>query len=134
MKTLLFASLALCAPQIFADTYPRQPGIDAQHYVFRVTLNDDNDEIVGETTADLRFVKDGVTEFALDLASPANGKGMTVSGVTSGGAAVQYVHRADRLVVTLASAPKAGERRQFTVRYRGIPADGLHMPINKYGE
>jgi len=61
IRTLLLASLALCAPQIFADTYPRQPGIDAQHYVFRVTLNDDNDEIVGETTVDLRLVKDGVT-------------------------------------------------------------------------
>src|SRR5271157_4801811 len=111
-KTLLLTSLVLCAPQIFADTYPRQPGIDAQHYVFRVTLSDDNDEIVGETTVDLRFVQDGVTEFALDLASAASGKGMTVSQVTSGGAAVEYVHRADRLAMTLPSAPKAGERRQ----------------------
>jgi len=45
----------------------------------------------------LRFVQDGLTGFALDLASPANGKGMIVSQVTSGGAAVEYVHRADRL-------------------------------------
>jgi aminopeptidase N len=134
IRTLLFIGLGLCAPQTFADTYPRQPGVDAQHYVFRVTLNDDNDEIVGETTVDLRFVPDGVTEFALDLASPANGKGMTVSEVTSGGVAVKYAHQADRLVITLAPAPKAGERRQFTVKYRGVPADGLHMPKNRYGE
>jgi aminopeptidase N len=134
IKTLLLASLALWAPKVFADGYLRQPGIDAQHYVFRVTLNDDNDEIAGETTIDLRFVADGLTEFALDLASAANGKGMTVSQVTSGGGAVPYFHQADRLVMTLPSAPKAGERRQFTVQYRGIPADGLHMPRNKFGE
>jgi aminopeptidase N len=116
------------------DTYPRQPSVHAIHYLFRLTLNDASDEIVGETTADIRFLSDGVTEFWLDLASASNGKGMTVSEVTSGGAAVRYGHKADRLLITLPTPAKSGERRQFTVKYRGIPASGLWASANSYGD
>ena len=52
-------ALALLAPLALADSYPRQPGIDVQHYVFRVSLSDDRDDISGETTVVVRFVKDG---------------------------------------------------------------------------
>ena len=61
-----------------ADTFPRQPGIDALHYVFRLTLGDDSNEIRGEATVNLRFVADNVREVLLDLASTRDGKGMTV--------------------------------------------------------
>ena len=126
--------LAFCASLVFADTYPRQPGVDVQHYVFRVTLSDENDEIAGETTVAVRFVKDGLREFWLDLASAANGKGMTVSEVTSAGAAAPYNHQADRLTLTLAQASKAGEVREYTVKYHGVAANGLKIVRNKFGE
>ena len=45
--------LSLIVSNAVADTYPRQPGIDALNYVFRLTLSDDTDEIVGEATIDL---------------------------------------------------------------------------------
>jgi aminopeptidase N len=130
---LLLVVLSICTSLLRADTYPRQPSVDALHYIFRLTLSDDSDELVGETTIDLRFNQDGLTEVALDLAS-ANGKGMTVAEVTSGGAPIQYTHQADRLRLTLTFALKAGERRQFIVRYRGTPAKGLRMLKNKFGE
>ena len=130
----LFCAAQLCTVNVMADNYPRQPGVDVQHYTFRVTLSDANDEIAGESTAVVKFVKDGVTEVALDLASPANGKGMTVTEVSSGGAAVTYDHSADRLKIKLPAAPKAGETRQFNVKYHGIAATGLHILQNKFGE
>jgi len=137
MKSLRLV-LALSASLLFADTYPRQFGVDVQHYVFRVTLSDDNDEIAGETTVDLRFVKDGVAQFTLDLvsekASEKGGKGMAVSEVSANGIALPYVHSADRLSITLPAAPQAGERRQVTVKYRGVPGGGLKFVKNKYGE
>ena len=74
MSRFPLIGLALCA-LAWGDTYPRQPGIDIQHYVFGITVNDENDEIAGETTVAVRFVKDGVTQIALDLASAADGKG-----------------------------------------------------------
>lgn len=117
-------SIGVCA----ADSYPRQPGVDVQHYIFRVSLSDDTNEITGETTLALRF-KDGVAEFALDLAPP-----MTVSEVTSDQGAVRFTHDAGRLAIAPASAPKAGELRQFTVKYHGVPANGLKILKNKYGE
>jgi aminopeptidase N len=134
------AAALLAAFCCAADTYPRQPGVDAIHYIFRLTLSDSTDEIAGEATADLRFVKDGVTRFTLDLASVADGRGMSVVSVTSGGAAVPYKHESDRLIIELASSPKAGDRRQFTTRYHGVPRDfgraaaGLSIRPNKYGE
>src|SRR5215469_12087883 len=102
MKPRTLALLfAFCASTALADTYQRQPSIDVQHYIFRVELNEANDEIAGETTVTVRFVKDGVSSFWLDLASPAAGKGMTVSAVTAGSSPVEYTHREDRLTLIL---------------------------------
>ena len=128
----LLISLGRCAA--IADTYPRQLGVDALHYIFRLTLSDDTDEIIGEATVDVRFVRDGVAEFALDLASAADGKGMVVSEVTSAGAPARFSHQPDRLLITVSPPARSGERRQFNVRYRGIPASGLRIGANKYGE
>jgi aminopeptidase N len=131
---ILLALVAFSVPRVAADTYPRQAGVKAVHYSFRLTLSDATDEIVGEATADIRFVQDGVSQFELDLASAANGKGMTVADVTSDGKPVRYTHSSDRLVITLDAPPKAGERRQFLIHYRGIPVAGLRIIKNKYGE
>src|ERR1700677_3958338 len=109
--TSLVLALLFCAPTAVADNYPRQPAIDIQHYIFRVTLTDENDEIAGETTVSVRFLKDGVASFWLDLASAANGKGMTVTDVTSAGAVVKFAHQNGRLTISLAAQPKAGELR-----------------------
>ena len=128
MKSLPFAGLYLCAFLVSADTYPRQFGVDAQHYIFQVNLSDDTDQIQGEASVDLLFLKDGVSEIALDLTSVKDGKGMTVSAVNAGAAAaraaLKYTHTADRLVITLPAAPKAGERRRLTVEYGGAPGAG----------
>jgi aminopeptidase N len=126
--------LAPTMPHAAADTYPRQPAVDAIHYTFRVTLRDDSDEISGETTAQINFLKDGLTEFALDLASAANGKGMTVTAVTLEGKPVQHVHEKNRLRISLDPVSHAGERPQFEVTYQATPASGLHIGPNKYGE
>ena len=130
----LAAGLALCVSLVFADTYQRQPGVDVQHYLFRVTLSDDSDEIAGETLVRVRFVKDGLKEFWLDLASAADGKGMTVTEVTSAGAPVHYTHQSDRLTITLAAVPRAGEEREFWVKYHGIAANGLKIVKNKFAD
>ena len=133
LRSRALLALLLYAPLVSADNYPRQPDVDVQHYLFRITLNDDNDEITGDTTATIRFVKDGVSRVTLDLASPAGGKGMSVSEVSIDGATAKFAHQADRLVITL-TAPKAGDIRRINVKYHGIPANGLKIGKNKYGE
>jgi len=130
LARFMFVALPLGA----LDTYPRQPGINVEHYVFALELSDTSDEIRGEATVTIRFTKDGLTSFFLDLATPSTGKGMTVTGVVSDSIALRYVHAMNRLTITLTRPSKASELRRFTVRYHGIPADGLRTGVNKYNE
>jgi aminopeptidase N len=126
--------LALVAPPCPADTYPRQPGVDVIHYAFRMTFRDETDEIEGEATVLVKFLRDDLSHFILDLASPSSGKGMTVSAVTCRGAAAKFEHADDRLRIALVPSPKAGEQRSFAVAYRGVPSAGLRIGKNRHGE
>ena len=131
------ALVAALSPLSAKDTYPRQAGVSPQHYIFALTLSDATDEIDGTSTITIRFTKDGLTSFFLDLSGSANGKGMTVTGVTSGavnGPPVRFSHLENHLTIALDRPTSAGELRSFTVRYHGIPADGLRVGVNKYNE
>jgi aminopeptidase N len=59
---------------------------------------------------------------------------MTVSDVISDGGPLKFAHADDRLTITLPAPPKAGDRRQFTVKYHGVAGSGLHIAKNKFGE
>lgn len=134
LHILLLAAAALAADPV--DTYPRQP-IDVQHYRFALTLSDSTDRIAGEATVRLRLLRADVRTVALDLAnvtSARNGRGMQVSAVTSGGAALAFTHRDDRLTMTLARPSTEGEVVEVTVRYGGIAADGLRITQTRTGD
>jgi aminopeptidase N len=131
-------AVALCGlasvTSVLADTYPRQPDVDAVHYVFRLELGDTSPEIKGDATVEMRFVTAGATRFELDLASLASGKGMTVTDVRSPASAVTYRHEANRLHITMATAAAAEEHRTLTIAYHGVPANGLRLLQNKNNE
>ena len=120
-------AVLFCGSAAFADTYPRQPGVDAFHYVFRLDISDTRPEIVGDATVDLLLVRDNVTEVALDLATESGGKGMAVSGVTLNGQPVPHVHKDNRLTIPIQSSHKAGEHLVVGVSYHGAPANGLRL-------
>ena len=108
-----------------ADTYPRQPGIDAIHYVFRLTVGDASNEIAGESTATLKVAAPGVREVFFDLASAAQGKGMTVTAVTSAAGPLQYTHAAGRLRIAL---PTPAAEGQETRDHRALPRRARRRP------
>jgi aminopeptidase N len=124
------------ATAVHADTYPRQAGVDARHYVFRLTLlTSDSNEIQGEATTTFRLLTGGLREIALDLATPgADGKGMTVASVTSPAGPVPFTHQENRLRLALPAGLAAGQEVTFTITYRGIPADGLRLINNIHGD
>ena len=70
------AALLIAVP-CQADTYSRQPGVDAVHYVFRLALDDGSDRIAGEASVRPRL-SEPVKELLLDLTSEKGGKGMLV--------------------------------------------------------
>ncbi len=122
------------APTARADTYPRQPGVDVQHYTFRLDLRDETDAIDGEATVAVRFAADGVGTVTLDLASADRGKGMTVASVASAGKVLKFDHKANHLIIPVDPVAKAGEMREFVIKYQGTPSSGLRIGKNKFGE
>ncbi|HEX8027778.1 MAG TPA: M1 family aminopeptidase [Vicinamibacterales bacterium] len=142
--TLRWLAFCLIFPTaVAADTYPRQTGVDAVHYVFRVQLNDTSSEIVGETTMTLKFTRDSVSDVALDLVSASAGTGMTVQSVRRGGSIdtpgpasdnLMFTHADNRLRIVMPPLTKAGTELTLTVRYRGVPSAGLHIGSNIHGD
>jgi len=132
---LAVAAAAVIPTALYADTYPRQSGIDAQHYIFRLTLlTTDTAEIQGETTVRLRLTRD-TKEAVLDLATPtSDGKGMTVTTVTTGSKPVQFTHSDNHLRLSIPQGAKTGEDVSYTIAYHGVPANGLRILNNIHGE
>jgi aminopeptidase N len=128
--------LAAAAPA-WSDTYPRQPGIDVEHYTFHLTLSDATDAIEARADIDARVVQPDIRVLRLDLASRSpgrGGKGMDVGAVRVEGAAVRVAHENDRLEVALPPGLRAGDRVRIGVTYRGTPAAGLLIAPNKHGD
>ncbi|MEX2318009.1 MAG: M1 family aminopeptidase [Pirellulales bacterium] len=117
-----------------ADTYQRQPGVDAVHYVFQLKLSDDSREIDGETVFTFRSTVDGLDHLFLDLGSSVGTRGMYVSTVTENGERLEYKHEDDRVAIKLSKPMAAGEERKLSVQYRGVPRSGLRLTQNMYSE
>ena len=133
---LLAVALTRSPALLLADTYPRQPAVDAEHYVFRLTLlTTDSNEIEGEATVRLHIAANGASEALLDLTSRrSDGKGMTVTRVMSNGQPVTFTHEHDRIRLPLPAGVRAGDDVTFDVAYHGEPANGLRLLNNIHGE
>lgn len=58
-----------------ADTYPKNPNVDALNYACMIELSDTTDLIVGELALEVRFVGAGVRAERLDLISATAAQG-----------------------------------------------------------
>jgi aminopeptidase N len=127
--------LAIANPNVRCDTYPRQPSLRVDHYTFRISLSDSTNEIEGQATVELHFVASGVQRIDLDLVQKQpDGKGMSVSSVTSRGQPLRYEQINNRLRIFLPSPAKRFESAEYQIRYRGVPAGGLLIGPNRYGD
>ena len=128
---VLLALLSGSAPS--ADTYSRQPGIDAVHYRFAITVSEQSARIEGEATVTFRILAP-VTSVELDLMSGPGDRGMTVTAVSWREAPVAFTHADNRLRLPVPPQVRAGDEITFTIAYGGIPADGLKVFTNMHGE
>ncbi len=107
------------------------PDIDVQHYTFAITLNDEDNNITGKATIDIKFLSD-VSQFKLNLVKKnSSGKGMLVTEITEGGKKLKFSQDDD--VVNIISAAKKQSKHSYTISYSGVPADGLIISQNKFG-
>ena len=124
-------------PVALPDNYPKNPGVDVLHYRFELGLTDETDAVRGEATIDVRFRASGLTQLRFDLiraAAEREGRGMRVISVDVDDASVPFEHEADALLVSLATPSTPGQTVRIGVRYEGVPATGLVIGPNKYGE
>lgn len=138
-KTLciLVAMLAHSGLSALTDAYPKNTKIDILNYTFAIALSDATDEIRCQVTVDLRFKEKDVRQLRLDLiqaAAALGNMGMTVTGVVSGGKELAFTHQNDELLISFGTGSEANQRSQVTISYHGIPAQGLHIGENKYGD
>ncbi len=117
-----------------ADPYPRNYSIDIQHYKFTIELNDSTNIIDGVAEVTI-LVKNPELNFHLDLTGKGeDGYGMKISSMMHLEKPLKYAHENDRVMVSLNSLPRRGEKIILQIRYSGIPADGLVISTNKFGD
>jgi aminopeptidase N len=128
LRILLIACLLFL--HAFAYT---QSSIDVQHYRFALQLSDASDTLKGTARITIQF-SEPAQNFYLSLASVKEGKGMTVRGVSSGDTTFSFTHARDTLFISLPQDVPAKTINTIAVTYAGIPADGLIISKNKWGE
>ena len=111
-----------------------QRTIDIIHYRFQLSLNDSNDSIKGQASILGVFLNPG-NEIMLDLVQAKKGKGekgMVVSNVTGAGVK-EFRHTNDKLLVKFNTTAALNDSFRVNINYQGIPADGLIISNNKFG-
>ena len=134
---LTFAALFLIPTITKADSYPINKNIDIKHYAFELSLSDNNDEIIGTTKITITFKQAGVENFRLDLINKTldrKDKGMVVDGVSIDNIAIGYTHQNDELIINLPKASAINQTLVFTIKYHGIPFDGLRIGATMFGD
>lgn len=136
MRTILaslFFSL-LCFAVAAQGSYKPDPNVDVINYEFNISINDSNDVISGRTGIDLIF-KGVARVISFELKNVnSSGKGMNVSSVTFNGQPVRWLHQNNSLTVTPESSAISGNKALIEITYSGIPADGLIISKNKFGD
>lgn len=108
--------------------------IDIHTYVFSITLNDSTDILSGKTTIQAIAKKQSKT-VELDFVNKnASNKGMEVSAVSFNGKTVPFEHKNNLLRLTLPESINANQTFTIEITYQGIPANGLIIAKNKFGD
>jgi len=120
----LAALLAIFIPaaQLRADEpYARSRDYDLQHSKIALRFDLDQKRVLGEVTHWLSILRGGSTKVFFDSV------GLTIQSVTLNRAAIKFETSADKLIVPLPAAAKAGDKFEIAIRYEGKPAKGMYF-------
>ncbi len=133
----LAINLFLCPFVSLADEYPINKNIDIKHYAFELILSDLSDEIFGNAKVTILFKNAGINSFRLDLINKSvekQGKGMLIDSVKVGNLPVIFTHQNDELIINLSNPSIANSEIIFSIKYHGIPFDGLKIGPTRNGD
>ena len=115
-------SMFIAAPQLRADEpYARSREYDLQHSKISLRFDLDQKKVLGEVTHSLLILREGTAKISFDSV------GLTIQSVTLNKAAAKFETSADKLIVSLSAAAKAGDKFDVAIRYEGKPAKGLYF-------
>lgn len=120
-----------------ADHYPINKNIDVIHYAFNLSLSDSTNEILGSTLVTVKFKEAGMQNLRLDFVNKTalrQAKGMVVESVMMGNTQINYTHQNDELIIFLPTPSTQLQVVTFTIKYHGIPYDGLRIGATKWGD
>src|SRR5205814_4204736 len=110
------------AAQLRADEpYARSRDYDLQHSKIALRFDLDQKRVLGEVTHWLSILRGGSTKVFFDSV------GLTIQSVTLNRAAIKFETSADKLIVPLPAAAKAGDKFEIAIRYEGKPAKGMYF-------
>jgi aminopeptidase N len=118
------AVLAIVAAslQLRADEpYARARDYDLQHSRIALRFDLEQKKVLGDVTHSLSILRDGSSKIVFDSV------GLTIQSVTVNKAAAKFETTADKLIVPLPAAAKAGEKFEIAIRYEGKPTKGLYF-------
>ena len=113
-----------------------QGKIDVLHYKFEIELNDQNDSIRGKAL--IRFIPlENAAAFSFDLVmANKNKKGMRVTARSldnSNNSIIKVQLFGKKIFLHTRTLVQKGDTSDISISYTGIPADGLIISKNKYG-
>jgi len=113
--------LLLCGSLRADEPYARSRDYDLQHSKIILHFDVDQKKVFGDVTHSLSILRDGTSRIALDSV------GLTIQSVMLNKSTAQFETTANKLIVPLRSAAKAGEKFEIEIRYEGKPAKGLYF-------
>jgi aminopeptidase N len=115
-------AMFVAALQLRADEpYARTRDYDLQHSRIALRFDLEQKKILGDVTHSLSILRDGTSKISFDSV------GLTIQSVTVNKAAAKFETTADKLIVPLPAAAKAGEKFEIAIRYEGKPTKGLYF-------
>jgi aminopeptidase N len=120
---------------LLAQSIPNYQQIDALHYTFRLEINDNSNRIAGRADVLFEVKASQLDSFYLDLSTRRDsGHGMLVQEVLHDKIKVDFSQRNDQLWIYPQETISKNIKGSVSITYRGVPADGLIIDENKYGD
>ncbi len=132
LPVLLFFYVTFAVAQ---NHYERFTTLDVQHYTFEIHLNDTTNRIEGKTTILIDLLQP-VKKISLNLIqlNDSTKTGMKVLSVTGDDTGLRFIQQNNRLNIQLTQQLAETPELTLEIKYAGIPADGLVISENKFGD
>lgn len=139
MRFMIFILLAITSACLQSKEHhaDNHASINVLHYHFQLTLSDMSDTIIGIASIQFQQPKGATGDILLNLVkrgAPSDSSGMTVTSIMEDGSDLNFSHTGDRLQIENRASANQTAKREITIHYEGIPADGLIISKNKYGK